>query len=79
MGCYQMGIKTLKQIEEAIKKANLFFYFFSCIGALAALIGTVVANLISIAVMFFALAIMAFQVMAKNTLLLEMKRMSGEE
>jgi len=74
-----MGIKTLKQIEDTLKKATLFFYFFGVVGALAALIGTVVPNTISIAVMFLVFAIMAFEIKMHNSLLAEMKRMSGEE
>lgn len=72
-------MKTKAEIENAIKKCNMWFVFFAVIGSLAALLGTVIANVISLAIMFFALAVMAFDSLNANKTILEMKRMSGEE
>jgi len=72
-------MRTKQQIEQTIKKSNLFFYFFAGTGSLAALLGIIMANTISLSVMFYALAIIAYTTKSHNALLLEMKRMSGEE
>ena len=72
-------MRTKAEIERSIKKLNLWFMFLAIIGSLAALLGTVVANTISISIMFFAFSMYAWTAMNTNKLLLEMKRMSDEE
>jgi hypothetical protein len=72
-------MRTKQQIEQTIKKSNLFFYFFAGTGSMAALLGIIMANTISLTVMFYGLAIIAFTTTTHNKLLLEMKRMSNEE